>query len=115
MQIVTATSLHLLGRAQVGAQHDLHFVAFAIAGAAIGFAWFRRLSATQFRVALNVLLIVSGVGLFVAALMAGGDGLRSSLDDQSDTHAAQWIASTTVGADRGPPAHTSSAHKARLA
>jgi uncharacterized membrane protein YfcA len=76
MQIVTAASLHVLGRAQIGAQHDLQFVAFAIAGAAIGFAWFRRLSAAQFRVALNVLLIVSGVGLFITAMMAGA-GSRS--------------------------------------
>ena len=68
MQVVTAISLHLLGRAQIGAQHDVQFVAFAIAGAAVGFAWFRRLSATQFRVALNVLLIVSGAGLLVASL-----------------------------------------------
>src|SRR5215468_2304617 len=64
MQMVTAASLHVLGRAQVGAQNDLQFIVFAVTGAAIGFAWFRRLSATQFRVALNVLLIVSGVGLF---------------------------------------------------
>ena len=77
MQMVTAASLHVLGRAQVGAQNDLQFIVFAVAGAAIGFAWFRRLSATQFRVALNVLLIVSGVGLFVAAIMADGSGLRS--------------------------------------
>jgi uncharacterized membrane protein YfcA len=76
MQIVTAASLHVLGHAQIGAQHDLQFVAFAIAGAAIGFAWFRRLSAAQFRVALNVLLIVSGVGLFITAMMAGA-GSRS--------------------------------------
>jgi uncharacterized membrane protein YfcA len=69
MQLVTAASLHVLGRAQVGAQHDFQYVVFAITGAAIGFAWFRRLSTTQFRVALNVLLIVSGVGLLLAALM----------------------------------------------
>lgn len=77
MQLVTAASLHVLGRSQLGAQHDLEFVAFAIAGAAIGFACFRRLSAAQFRVALNLLLIVSGVGLFVVALMAGGAVLRT--------------------------------------
>jgi len=71
MQIVTAVSLNLLGRAQIGEQHDVKFVAFAIAGAAIGYAWFRRLSAAQFRVALHVLLIVSGVGLFVAGAVAG--------------------------------------------
>jgi uncharacterized membrane protein YfcA len=81
MQVVTAASLQILGRTQVGARHDLQFVAFAIAGAAIGFAWFRRLSATQFRVALNVLLIVSGVGLFVAALMSGGNEWHRSLHD----------------------------------
>ncbi|HLX28267.1 MAG TPA: sulfite exporter TauE/SafE family protein [Casimicrobiaceae bacterium] len=68
MQIVTAASLHFLGRAQLGAQHDLRFVAFAIGGATIGFACFRRLSGAQFRVALNVLLIVSGVGLLATAL-----------------------------------------------
>lgn len=72
MQVVTAASLHVLGGAQLGAKHDLRFVAFAIAGAAIGFAWFRRLSAGQFRLALNVLLMVSGIGLLVAALMANG-------------------------------------------
>ena len=43
---------------------------------AIGFACFRRLSPTQFRVALNVLLIVSGVGLLFAALLTGGAGLQ---------------------------------------
>ena len=74
MQLGTAASLHVLGRSQLGAQHDIQFVAFAVAGAAIGFAWFRRLSAAQFRVALNVLLIVSGVGLFLAALMVGNIG-----------------------------------------
>jgi uncharacterized protein len=79
MQVVTAASLHVLGRAQIAAQHDLEFVAFAIAGAAIGFAWFRRLSATQFRTALNVLLILSGVGLLVTALMADAAGGRSSV------------------------------------
>ncbi|HJU24945.1 MAG TPA: sulfite exporter TauE/SafE family protein [Casimicrobiaceae bacterium] len=68
MQIVTAASLHVLGRAQLGAQHDLRFVAFAICGATIGYAYFRRLSGAQFRVALNVLLIVSGVGLLATAL-----------------------------------------------
>lgn len=83
MQVVTAVSLHVLGGAPGGAQHDLQFVAFAIAGAAIGFAWFRRLSAAQFRAVLNLLLIVSGVGLFVAALMAGGGELRSPLDGQT--------------------------------
>jgi hypothetical protein len=77
MQIVTAVSLHVLGRAQSGAQHDLQFVVFAVAGAAIGFAWFRRLSAAQFRVALNALLIASGVGLLVAVAMTSGAGLRS--------------------------------------
>jgi uncharacterized protein len=70
MQIVSAISLNLLGPAQIGGQRDLQFVAFAIAGAAIGFGWFRRLSAVQFRVALNVLLIVSGAGLFVAELVS---------------------------------------------
>lgn len=69
MQIVTAISLHFLGRAQIGATHDVKFVAFAVAGAAIGFACFRRLSAAQFRVALNVLLIVSGVGFLAAQFM----------------------------------------------
>jgi predicted ribosomally synthesized peptide with SipW-like signal peptide len=96
MQVVTVASLHVLGRAQVGAQHDFQFVVFAIAGAAIGFAWFRRLSATQFRVALNVLLIVSGVGLLVAALMADGAGWRSSLHDQHRNHAEQRIPSTAL-------------------
>ena len=76
MQIVTAASLHVLGGAQIGAQHDLQFVAFAIAGAAIGFACFRRLSTAQFRVVLNVLLIVSGIGLFVAVLTVGGVSFR---------------------------------------
>jgi len=100
MQVVTVASLHVLGRAQVSAQHDFQFIVFAIAGAAIGFAWFRRLSAGQFRVALNVLLIVSGVGLLVAALMADGAGWRSSLDDQHRIHAAQQIASTESSLDR---------------
>jgi hypothetical protein len=79
MQVVTAASLHVLGRTQIAAQHDLEFVAFAIGGAAIGFAWFRRLSATQFRTALNALLILSGVGLLVTALMADATGGRSSV------------------------------------
>ena len=96
MQVVTAASLHVLGRVQVSAQHDFQFVVFAIAGAAIGFAWFRRLSATQFRVALNVLLIVSGVGLLVAALMADGAGRRNSLDDQHRIQAAHRVASTAT-------------------
>ena len=69
MQIVTMISLQVIGRAQIGTQHDLKFVPFAIVGAAIGFAWFRRLSAVQFRTALNVLLIVSGVGLLAASLI----------------------------------------------
>lgn len=76
MQVVTTASLHFLGRSQAGTQHDVQFVAFAVAGAAVGFAGFRRLSPTQFRAALNVLLIVSGVGLFVAALLADGVHLR---------------------------------------
>lgn len=67
MQIVTALALHVLGRAQLVGQHDFRFVVFAIAGAAVGFAWFQRLSAGQFRVALHALLIVSGLGLLMAA------------------------------------------------
>jgi len=96
MQIVTAASLHVLGRTQVGAQHDLQFVTFAIVGAAIGFAWFRRLSASQFRVALNLLLIVSGIGLFVTALTAGGVGLRVSFGDGRNTPPPQLITSITA-------------------
>jgi uncharacterized membrane protein YfcA len=76
MQIVTAASLHVQGHTQLGTQHDLRFIVFAVVGAAIGFAWFRRLSADQFRVALNFLLIVSGVGLLLTAFVVGGVGLR---------------------------------------
>ena len=101
MQVVTVASLHVLGRAQVSAQHDFQFIVFAVAGAAIGFAWFRRLSAAQFRVALNVLLIVSGVGLLVAALVADGAGWRGSFDDQHRFHAVQRIAPADSALDRG--------------
>jgi uncharacterized membrane protein YfcA len=87
MQVVTALSLHALAGARVGGQHDLRFVVFAIAGAAMGFAWFRRLSAGQFRVALNVLLIVSGIGLLTTALMSGGEGARGSRGDRHEAHA----------------------------
>ena len=102
MQIVTAASLHVLGRAQLGAQHDLRFVAFAVAGAAIGFAWFRRLSSAQFRVALNVLLIVSGIGLSIAAFMRDDGGLLDSLHDQFKHHQVQSIASIRIREDLGP-------------
>ncbi|MGH8713247.1 MAG: hypothetical protein ACREYB_04470, partial [Casimicrobiaceae bacterium] len=61
-----------------------------------GVAWFRRLSAAQFRVALNMLLIMSGIGLFVAALTAGGPELRSSLGGQQGIHAAQGVASAAL-------------------
>jgi uncharacterized membrane protein YfcA len=70
MQVVTAAALHVLGRGQLGGQHDLRFVVFAVVGAAVGFAWFRRLSPGQFRVALHALLIVSGLGLLMAARIA---------------------------------------------
>jgi uncharacterized membrane protein YfcA len=68
MQIVTVTSLHILGRGNLGNGRDLRYVIFAVLGAAAGFALFKRMSAMQFRVVLNVLLVVSGFGLLVAAL-----------------------------------------------
>ena len=100
MQIVTAASLHVLGRAQLGAQHDLRFVAFAIAGATIGFACFRRLSGGQFRVALNVLLIASGVGLLAAAFTRGHTGSLHSDYDQRRSQSVQSIHRTDGSEDR---------------
>ncbi len=70
MQLSTVASLQILGRGQLGDTHDLHYVVFAVIGAAAGFAYFKRLSVAQFRVALNGLLIVSGAGLLFVALGA---------------------------------------------
>lgn len=72
MQLVTVASLHILGRGHLGNGDDLRYVIFAVLGAAAGFALFKRMSATQFRVALNVLLVVSGFGLLVAAVGISG-------------------------------------------
>jgi len=72
MQLVTVTSLHILGRGQLGNGHDLRYVIFAVLGAAAGFALFKRMSAMQFRVALNILLVASGFGLLVAAVGISG-------------------------------------------
>jgi uncharacterized membrane protein YfcA len=77
MQLVTLASLHILGRGHLGDGQDLRYVIFAILGAAAGFALFKRMSATQFRVALNVLLVVSGFGLLVAAVGIPGTPLHA--------------------------------------
>jgi hypothetical protein len=63
MQLVTIACLRWQASKQVGFDHDLIFVPFALLGAMAGLAVFRLMSNRQFQVAVSVLLVVSGLGL----------------------------------------------------
>jgi len=63
MQIVTILCLRFQSPIRMNLAHDLRFVPFAVLGAMGGLAVFRRLTNSQFQVAVSVLLAVSGVGL----------------------------------------------------
>jgi uncharacterized membrane protein YfcA len=52
----------------VSVTQDLHFVPFALLGAIGGLALFRRMSNKQFRGAVSLLLVASGMGLLARAL-----------------------------------------------
>ncbi|MCU0937871.1 MAG: sulfite exporter TauE/SafE family protein [Burkholderiaceae bacterium] len=67
MQFVTVTCLVLNAPLQADALRDASFVPFALLGAMVGFALYRRLTLRQFQAAVSLLLIVSGVGLLAHA------------------------------------------------
>lgn len=67
MQLVTVTCLLLNAPLQADALRDASFVPFALLGAMVGFALYRRLTLTQFQAAVSLLLMVSGVGLLARA------------------------------------------------
>jgi uncharacterized membrane protein YfcA len=67
MQFVTVTCLVLNAPFQADALRDASFVPFALLGAIVGFALYRRLTLRQFQAAVSLLLIVSGAGLLARA------------------------------------------------
>jgi uncharacterized membrane protein YfcA len=67
MQFVTVTCLVLNAPLQADALRDASFVPFALLGAIVGFALYRRLTVRQFKAAVSVLLIASGAGLLARA------------------------------------------------
>src|SRR5262249_34173269 len=72
MQLVTVATLQVLRRGHLANDEDFRYVIFAVLGAAAGFALFKRMSAAQFRIALNFLLIASGFGLIIVATSRPG-------------------------------------------
>jgi len=68
MQLVTIGCLWWQAPANVHAAQDVHLVPFALLGAIGGLALFRRMTNSQFRWVVSLLLVVSGVGLLVRAL-----------------------------------------------
>lgn len=68
MQVVTIVCLRFLAPMRMNVAHDLRFVPFAVLGAMGGLAVFRRLTQSQFQVAVSALLAVSGVGLLARTL-----------------------------------------------
>ncbi|MBU6257892.1 MAG: sulfite exporter TauE/SafE family protein, partial [Burkholderiales bacterium] len=67
MQLVSLASLHALGGSGSGGLGDLGYLVFALLGARWGFGYFQRLSGAQFRRSVGALLLLSGLGLWLAA------------------------------------------------
>jgi uncharacterized membrane protein YfcA len=67
MQVATVACLRFQAPARSSLAHDLRYVPFALLGAVGGLAIFRRITNGQFRVAVGVLLGVSGLGLLARA------------------------------------------------
>jgi hypothetical protein len=67
MQIVTLATLRWSVPEHAGFARDLGLVPFALVGAVCGIAIFQRLSNRQFEVAVSILLVFSGLGLFARA------------------------------------------------
>jgi uncharacterized membrane protein YfcA len=69
MQPITLGAIYVMGPASsTAARLDWNALAFvppALLGAWFGLRIFRRLSARQFEIAVNVLLVLSGVGLIL--------------------------------------------------
>ena len=68
MQLVTVACLTWTAGPRTEALRHASYVPFALMGAIGGFALYRRMTTQQFRVAVSVLLIVSGAGLLTRAL-----------------------------------------------
>jgi uncharacterized membrane protein YfcA len=67
MQVATVACLRFQAPARSSIAHDLRYVPFALLGAIGGLAIFRRITNGQFRVAVGVLLGMSGLGLLARA------------------------------------------------
>ena len=68
MQLVTLACMRWQAPPRGGVARAPGLVPLALAGAVIGMAIFRRLSNGQFKAAVSILLVVSGLGLLARAL-----------------------------------------------